>query len=222
MAYSFERRPTPFFEEPPNDPVNVFAEPWKQSDIILAIPGCTFYVHRSILTMQSPVFGAMLNGHFREAGQSRITLENKAYKPMLELLKLFYPANMIRGKKVVICDENVFPILELADEFQADNVIKQCINDLINSNQVTSENVLKILPYAWRYYEAVERKLADVVNTSVSVTRLKKFHCEMQDKASSAKSIELVWGKLYYLESAAGMGPSPDPLISRHFRARKW
>ncbi len=222
MAYSFERRPTPSFEKPPTEvPVNVFAKPWKQSDIILAIPDCAFHVHRSILTMQSPVFGAMLNGHFKEAGQSRITLENKAYKPMLELLKLFYPANMIRGEKVVIGDENVFPILELADEFQADNVIKQCIDDLTNSNRVTSENVLKILPYAWRYYEAVEWKLANVVNTSVSVTRLKKFHCEMQDKASSAKSIELVWGKLSYLESAAGMGPSPGP-IPRHFKAGKW
>ena len=205
MAAVADANTSMFNSLPANNPENVFAEPWNRSDITLAIENSAFHVHKSILTMQSPVFEAMLYGHFKEAGQSRITLENKAYKPMLELLKLFYPANMIKGEKVVICDENVFPILELADEFQAVNVIKQCIDDLINSNRITSQNVLQILPYAWRYHESAVPKLTEAVIRSVSVTSLKEFHCEMQDKADCVKSADLLlWGKFFYLDKIAG------------------
>jgi hypothetical protein len=208
MAFS---RSFPKINDPPNGPKNVFAKPWNRSDTILAIENYTFHVHKSILTMQSPVFEAMLNGYFKEAGQGRITLENKTYTPMVELLKLFYPPNMIEGEKVVICDENVIPILELADEFQAVNVIKQCIDDLINSEQVTPQNVLRILPYAFRYYESAIPTLTEVVNRSVSVTRLNEFH---------SKSVDMVWGKFFHLENVAGKSYQVIASLFDHFVRR--
>ena len=220
IAYSngfFANYPVIEFKEPLNGPKNVFAVPWNRSDVTLAIENYTFHVHKSILTMQSPVFEAMLNGHFKEAWQSRITLENKAYKPMVELLKLFYPPNMIEGEKVVICDENVIPILELADEFQAVNVIKQCIDDLINSEQVTPQNVLRILPYAFRYYESAIPKLSEVVNRSVSVTRLKEFHSKMTDGKDRDKSVDMVWGKFFHLENVAGKSYQVIASLFDHF-----
>jgi hypothetical protein len=214
MAFS---RSFPKINDPPNGPKNVFAKPWNRSDTILAIENYTFHVHKSILTMQSPVFEAMLNGYFKEAGQGRITLENKTYTPMVELLKLFYPPNMIEGEKVVICDENVIPILELADEFQAVNVIKQCIDDLINSERVTPQNVLRILPYAFRYYESAIPTLTEVVNRSVSATRLKEFHSKMTDGKDVDKSVDMVWGKFFHLEKVAGKSYEVIASLFDHF-----
>ncbi|CAB4000424.1 Hypothetical predicted protein [Paramuricea clavata] len=124
---------------------------------------------------------------------------------------------MIEGEKVVICDENVMPILELADEFQAVNVIKQCIDDFINSDQVTSQNVLRILPYAFRYYESAIPKLSEVVNRSVSVTRLKEFHSKMTDEKDAGKSTHMIWGKFFHLEKVAGKSYDVITSVFDHF-----
>ena len=61
---------------------NVFASTWKNSDIVLVVEGKELHVHRWVLTSQSPVFEAMLDGHFKEASQHKVTLKEKEIKSM--------------------------------------------------------------------------------------------------------------------------------------------
>ena len=121
---------------------NVFSSPWKKSDVVLVVQGTEFHVHRSILAMQSPVFEAMLDGHFKEASQDKITLKGKTSEDMLQFLKLLYPPNMINGPLVSFIGEEVLKVLALADEYQAENVIKQCLQE----TKITPENAFKIRP----------------------------------------------------------------------------
>ena len=70
---------------------NVFASPWNDSDIVLVVEDQELHVHKWILTSQSPVFKAMFDGHFQEANQDKITLEEKDLQSMIQFLKLLYP-----------------------------------------------------------------------------------------------------------------------------------
>jgi len=49
-----------------------------------------FHVHRLILTMNSPVFKAMLKSGFREATNNEIPLPGKKANEVLDFLKQFY------------------------------------------------------------------------------------------------------------------------------------
>ena len=57
---------------------NVFSSPWNDSDMVLVVEDQELHVHRLILTLLSPVFKAMLDGHFKEASEDKITLEGKS------------------------------------------------------------------------------------------------------------------------------------------------
>ena len=65
---------------------NVFASPWNDSDMVLVVEEQELHVHRSILTLLSLVFKAMLDGHFKEASEDKITLEGKDLKLMILFL----------------------------------------------------------------------------------------------------------------------------------------
>ena len=60
-----------------------FSSPWNDSDLVLVVEDQDLHVHRSILTLLSPVFKAMLDGHFKEANEDKITLEEKDLKSMV-------------------------------------------------------------------------------------------------------------------------------------------
>ena len=97
---------------------NVFASPWNDSDMVLVVEDQELHVHKWILKSQSPVFKAMLDGHFQEASQDKITLKEKEYKSMVQFLKLLYPSSMFGGTKSPLDDERRLSILALAEEYQ--------------------------------------------------------------------------------------------------------
>ena len=176
---------------------NVFSSPWKKSDVVLVVQGKEFHVHRSILTMQSPVFEAMLDGHFKEATQKKITLKGKTSQDMLQFLKLLYPPNMLNEPLVSFTDEKVFKMLALADEYQAENVIKQCLQE----TKITPENALKIRPYAVKYNKSVLGKcneVNEVIKRNIATSEIKKEFISGQDKELLEK---LLVTKCHFLES---------------------
>jgi hypothetical protein len=65
---------------------NVFESPWNNSDMVLVVEDKEIHVHKWILISQSTVFEAMLEGHFLEASQHKITLKEKDLKSM----KMFF------------------------------------------------------------------------------------------------------------------------------------
>ena len=175
---------------------NVFSSPWKKSDVVLVVQGKEFHVHRSILTMQSPVFEAMLDGHFKEATQKKITLKGKTSQDMLQFLKLLYPPNMLNEPLVSFTDGKVFKMLALADEYQAENVIKQCLQE----TKITPENAFKIRPYAVKYNELVLGKcneVNEVIKRNIATSKIEK-ELSGQDKEALG---EVLVTKCHFLES---------------------
>lgn len=174
---------------------NVFASPWKKSDVVLLVEGQEFHVHRAILMMQSPVFEAMLDGHFREASQKVITLKEKTSEGMLQFLKLLYPVNMIKKPLIPFDDKNILKILQLADEYQAED----CMRHLLTKIVITKNNVFKILPYATKYDGEVRKKCIRVVSSEMAITALEKKLPALEAEQPELVK-ELLVAKCHHLE----------------------
>ena len=175
---------------------NVFSSPWKKSDVVLVVEDTEFHVHRSILTMQSPVFEAMLDGHFKEASQDKITLEGKTSEDMFHFLKLLYPPSMIEGTLTSFVGEitkNVFKMLALADEYQARDVADQCLKE----TEITRENAVRILPYAIKYNKSVHDKCTKVIVERMRMKDVEKELVELDQQVVR----ELLIAKCLYVES---------------------
>ena len=163
--------------------------------MVLVVEGKELYVHKWILTSQSPVFKAMLEGHFQEASQHKITLKEKKFNSMQMFLKLLYPCCMFGEARTPLGGENLLSILALADEYQCVNVIKQCIDEA----QITPEFVLQLLPYAIKYHTSVVPKLYEIINWSAPTAYLEK---SIVPEQSSDVSIKMLLAKCRFLESA--------------------
>ena len=159
----------------------MFASPWNDSDMILVVQDQKLHVHRSILTLLSPVFKAMLDGNFREARKNKITLEGKELKSMVLFLKLLYPSSMFEKPKAPLNDASRLSVLALADEYQCVNLMKQCIDEA----EITPENVLEILPYVLNYHQTALPKMYDVIKCGVATSKLKKFLPKIESKETS-------------------------------------
>ena len=159
----------------------MFASPWNDSDMILVVQDQKLHVHRSILTLLSPVFKAMLDGNFREARKNKITLEGKELKSMVLFLKLLYPSSMFEKPNAPLNEASRLSVLALADEYQCVNLMKQCIDE----TEITPENVLEILPYVLKYHETALPKMYDVIKCGVATGKLKKFLPKIESKETS-------------------------------------
>ena len=67
-----------------------FSEPWEDSDLILIVEDEKFYVHRLLMSMNSPVFKAMFKSQFKEATSSEIPLPEKKADEVLDFLNHIY------------------------------------------------------------------------------------------------------------------------------------
>jgi hypothetical protein len=188
---------------------NVFASPLNGSDMVLVVEDRELHVHKWILTTQSPVFKAMLEGHFQEASQDKITLKEKEYKSMVQFLKLLYPSSMFGGTMSPLDDERRLSILALAEEYQCVNLIEQCIDEA----KITPENVLQILPYAVNYHPTALPKLYDVINWSAPTSKLEEVLPKLESKVKEiSRSHTMLLTKCRFLES--GIVEMQDAMIS--------
>lgn len=172
---------------------NVFSEPWKNSDLILDIRGTKFHVHRSTLSLQSPVFEAMLNGSFKEAKQEKIDLDEDPDE-MLDFLRLLYPYKMF---DYPITEEkfNVVAMLKLADKYQTQAVMKLCFDD----SPINPDNALQILPYASKYDEDAFEACISCAEEFVACKTLK----EILPNLDRSQSDKILFGKCQLLENIA-------------------
>ena len=184
---------------------NVFASPWNDSDMVLVIEDQELHVHKWILKSQSPVFKVMFEGDFQEAGQNKVTLKEKEYKPMVQFFKILYPSSMFGEERVNLDDESLLSVLALADEYQCVNLIKQCINEA----KITSEIVMEILPYVAKYHPTALPKLCGVINSGVPTSKLDGVLPTLESKETS---IKLLLTKCHFLES--GIVEMQDAMIS--------
>ena len=173
---------------------NVFASPWNDSDLVLIVQNQELHVHRLILTLLSPVFKAMLDGHFKEASEDKITLEGKNYQSMVLFLKVLYPPSMFEKCKPALNDGSRLSVMALAEEYQCVNLIKQCIDEA----EITSGNVLQILPYVVKYHQTALPRMYKVINWSAPTSKLNVLS-KLENKEML---VQLLFTKCRFLESS--------------------
>ena len=67
-----------------------FSQPWHFSDVVLSAEGTKFHVHRSTLSIWSPVFEKMFTSEFAEKDAKEIALPGKKAAEVEVLLKIMY------------------------------------------------------------------------------------------------------------------------------------
>ena len=175
---------------------NPFASAWNGSDMVLVVEGQELHVHKSILTLQSLVFKAMLDGHFREASQGKITLKQKDSQSMIQFLKFLYPSSLFPECKVPLNNKDRLSVMALADEYQCEYLMKECIDEA----KITTKNVLKILPYAVKYHHTALVQMFSVIKSGIQTSRIENFLPEIENKETSTN---LLLTKCQWLESTA-------------------
>ena len=81
-----------------------FAETWRFADIVFVVEGRQLHANKTILSLWSPVFDAMLQGHFREKEAEEIRLPGKSFSELLELMRVLHPPNAdICGEPLPVC-----------------------------------------------------------------------------------------------------------------------
>ena len=178
-----------------NDEENVFSSPWNDSDMVLVVEDQELHVHKWILKSHSPVFKAMFDGHFHEAGKDKITLKEKNFKSMVQFLKILYPSSMFGEARAPLDDYSRLSILALAEEYQCMNLIKLCIDEA----KITAENVLQILPFAVKYHQPALPRMYEIINWSAPTSTLEKVLQEIEVKETSDT---MLLTKCRFLESA--------------------
>lgn len=113
-----EKDRTPKYTQPELD----FSKPWKMTDLVLSVERKKLHVHKSILTISSPVFEAMLSSNFKEKNAKEIPLPGKTAEEIVDLLRVLYPF----CGDAVITSKNCFSLLELACEYQMEQVKERC------------------------------------------------------------------------------------------------
>ena len=73
-----------------------FTAPWSHSNKVLLVEDKKLFVNETILSMSSPVMEAMFTGDFREKGEEEITLPEKTYQDVYELMEVIHPP----GKRI--------------------------------------------------------------------------------------------------------------------------
>ena len=174
---------------------NVFASPWNDSDLVLVVEDQELHVHRLILTLLSPVFKAMLDGHFKEASEDKITLEGKSLDSMTLFLKVLYPPSMFEKSKATLNNESRLSVMALAEEYQCVNLIKHCIDEA----EITPENVLQILPYVVKYQQTALPRMYNVINWSAPTSKLEEVLATLENKEIF---IQMLLNKCRFLESS--------------------
>ena len=99
-----------------------FSKPWQFSDVVLAVEGDRFHVHRNILGMWSPVFTMM----FAAGTANLFPLPGKKSAEIKEMLLVIYPTS---GKP--IDQTNYAFLLDLATEYKMMKLTEKCENYLI-------------------------------------------------------------------------------------------
>lgn len=67
-----------------------FSSPWFFSDIVLVVEATKFHVHKSTLSLWSPMFATMFTSQFKESTAKEIVLPEKRAGEVEQLLEVIY------------------------------------------------------------------------------------------------------------------------------------
>lgn len=136
------------------------------SSVVLLVENREVFASREVLALCSPVFRKMFESDFRERSAESIPLPGKQLRDFLEFLLCLYP-----DTQQPITDENVFPVLALADEYQVTILTRKCADYLMSrcsDNNTPMSELVNILLWSDLY------NMKDLYNASFD--RVSKFH----------------------------------------------
>ncbi|XP_070206723.1 kelch repeat and BTB domain-containing protein 4-like [Littorina saxatilis] len=99
-----------------------FEEPNASSDLVLVVEGNRLHVHKTVLSLHSPVFERMFSSAFAEREAREVPLPGKKYDSFVQFLREMYPVSSLEPLK----DETLHDLLKLADEYQVDHIFQKC------------------------------------------------------------------------------------------------
>ena len=79
-----------------SDSDDPFYNQYCESDVTLVVEGKKLHVHKAVLSLHSPVFGAMFTADFAEKDAKEIRLPGKTYDAMLQFLLQMYPVHSFK------------------------------------------------------------------------------------------------------------------------------
>ena len=83
----------------PADSENPFTSPSCESDVALVVEGKKLFVHKSVLSVHSPVFRTMFTEDFAEKDAKESKLSGKKYDAMVQFLLQMYPLHSYKNVK---------------------------------------------------------------------------------------------------------------------------
>jgi len=169
------------------DNVN-FTEPWNSSDAVIIVEGERLHVHKSILSMCSPVFKTMLLSDFKEGSTSEIRLVGKRKDNIKEMLRTMYPFPSSINE-----NSNVESLLSLSREYQMLPLTKR-----IEESLLTRETSVELLILAQEY--GLE-KVCEKCTCTLSQMNFQDVQTHPRyDNISTANIVSILQGHVRYLK----------------------
>ncbi|XP_033726431.1 uncharacterized protein LOC117316064 [Pecten maximus] len=132
------------------------------NDVVLVVEDHRLHVNKDLLESASPVFAAWLkkewqNGQSTENTKLELSLPGKSYTDMSVFIKCLLPSFPER-----VTDKTLDIVLPLADEYQADGLIRECVKVIQQSVDSLSEDDIYIPPFRIvAYLRCVEKFLLE-------------------------------------------------------------
>ena len=80
-----------------SDTDDPFYLPHCESDVTLVVEDKKLHVHKAVLSLHSPVFGAMFTANFAEKDSKEIELPGKKYDLVMQFLLMMYPVHSVKA-----------------------------------------------------------------------------------------------------------------------------
>ena len=144
-----------------------FSQPWKFSDVVLVVEDKKLHVHRAVLALCSPVFEKMFTSEFQEKGKNEISNE------LIQLLQIIYPS-VSEKPTDQIKEENCRFLLQLADEYQMDAIVRRCEDYIVTTLKRTRNGIIEELIFAQTYNLQKLKRTSIELAKDLSLQELKR------------------------------------------------
>ena len=150
-----------------------FSQPWKFSDVVLVVEDKKLHVHRPVLALCSPVFEKMFTSEFQEKGKNEISLPGKKADELIQLLQIIYPS-VSEKPTDQIKEENCRFLLQLADEYQMDAIVRRCEDYIVTTLKRTRKGIIEELIFAQTYNLQKLKRTSIELAKDLSLQELKR------------------------------------------------
>ncbi|KAF1767610.1 hypothetical protein GCK72_007569 [Caenorhabditis remanei] len=130
-------------------------------DVILAVEEKKFYVNKKQLALHSMFFHRMFYGGFEETKKEEIEIKDVSADDFQKFLEVVHGLEYVN-------DSIVEELIELADRFDCEHILKKCKEHLMGINNVSSNKLLRM---AVRYdmKQLKENVLSKVTTTEEAI-----------------------------------------------------